>query len=308
MKILGTTLQLYFPAFPNILSLRAPQRFFVVQKIRSKYLFGGGDLYRIVACSCFLFKFLSNKKPHKSGLPHKSLWTKSFSEILKSEVEVEKRSRNRNRSRLKTEVEVEIEVENRSRNRNRSRQKKEVEVEIEVRNRSRSPHQSHFWGPLLMYHFLVRPTTVRKYDDQKKFPWKKSSVFYWGKNDLNKKEKSCFGALFCAAFCLKTIWTKKQERATIRYRWPPPTKIYEEFSEAGRISTATSRNDTIGGESCAIHMLENSRSSIGAGQSSKLFEQYKHFILLWAPCHRSKICHFFSDVLNRNFLTQTFKT
>ena len=176
------------------------------------------------------------------------------------------------------------------------------------KNRSRSPNQSHFWGPLLMYHFLVRPTTVRKYDDQKKFPWKKSNVFYWGKNDLNKKEKSCFGALFCAAFCLKTIWTKKQERATIRYRWPPPTKIYEEFSEAGRISTATSRNDTIGGESCAIHMLENSRSSIGAGQSSKLFEQYKHFILLWAPCHRSKICHFFSDVLNPNLWTQTFKT
>ena len=143
-KFLGTTLQLYFPAFPNILSLRAPQRFFVLQKIRSKYLFGGGDLYRIVACSCFLFKFLSNKKPHKSGLPHKSLWTKSFSEILKSEVEVEKRSRNRNRSRLKSEneVEIEIEVENRSRNRNRSRQKKEVEVEIEVRNRSRSRNRS----------------------------------------------------------------------------------------------------------------------------------------------------------------------
>ena len=48
----------------------------------------------------------------------------------------------------------------------------------------------------------------------------------------------------------------------------------------GEEFTAVSRNDTIEGESCAIHLVEISRSSIGAGESSKLLVQHKHFVLL----------------------------
>ena len=226
----------------------------------------------------------------------KSKWKNEVE--IEIEVDSKLKSKSKSKSKSKTEVEIEIEVDKKKKSKSKSKSGIEVEVHIKVTFEDLCWCIISLLDPLLFANMMTRRNFLEK-----------SQVFFTEvKTIWTKKEKSCFGALFCAAFCLKTIWTKKQERATIRYRWPPPTKIYEEFSEAGRISTATSRNDTIGGESCAIHMLENSRSSIGAGQSSKLFEQYKHFILLWAPCHRSKICHFFSDVLNRNFWTQTFKT
>ena len=48
-------------------------------------------------------------------------------------------------------------------------------------------------------------------------------------------------------------------------------------------------------------MLGNSRSSIGAWQSSKVTIQYKHLKLLWAPSIGGKICLRISDISHWNF-------
>ena len=157
-----------------------------------------------------------------------------------------------------------------------------------------------------MYHFLVRPTTAGKYDDL--FLWrrnflKKWSVFEsWGKNDSSKKKATTLETFWFWKNLKRRQQKRRKQKSKRRQRYDSPPTIYITKKILNdEAFTGASRNEIIEGESCAIHLVENSRSSIGAGESSKVLVQHKHFVLLWAPSHRGKICHCFSDVLNRNF-------
>ena len=136
----------------------------------------------------------------------------------------------------------------------------------------------------------------------KKFPQKSQVFLNLEVKRFHKKQKQLLWRLIL-------VWGKAMTQKREKQKWKrrrrydsPPTIIFTSTKILnGEEFTAASRNDTIEGESCAIHLVENSRSSIGAGESSKLLVQHKHFVLLWAPYRRGKICHCLSDVLNRNF-------
>ena len=124
---------------------------------------------------------------------------------------------------------------------------------------------------------------------EKKFREKSEAFFHLEVKMVEAKKKAIdFGPVFGVAFFGKRFEEKnkeKQNQSNDEYRPSPTTIIYvpyfkRKFPRHEESLRQPQGMDTIGAGSCAVHMLENSRSSIGARKSSKMLIQYKHLNLL----------------------------
>ena len=123
---------------------------------------------------------------------------------------------------------------------------------------------------------------------QKKF-CEKSQVFLEVKTIPEKRKPSFWGPYLVWLFVGKPFEESKEKqkiKATIQI--PSHAQIFRQdaraifllrkFGETKNLygNLKPQGMDTIEAGSCAVHMLENSRSSIGARKSSKMLIQYKH--------------------------------
>ena len=134
--------------------------------------------------------------------------------------------------------------------------------------------------------------------------WGSWILFFKKQQKKWKQKETRFGTLFGVAFFGKRFEEKSgRSKSKQKYAYLLPRTIFRRDARAIFYKEMNDKEflrqpqgtDAIGGRSFAILMMENSRSSIRARQSSKMLIQYKHFNLLWALFIRSKICHCFSD-------------